>query len=119
MQEQSTEHRSEWVSYCSHLKDNGINCDCDPDLQAVVAENERLRETLRLIWTYLHSTAPSDHHRMGEACGEDLCILCLAEATAKEALIGGPSDSLRSGLNDRMLRSGGSVSLPSGESHAS
>ena len=39
-----TEHRDEWVSYCSHTNDDGRqDCHCAPDLLEVVQENERLR----------------------------------------------------------------------------
>jgi hypothetical protein len=52
---------------------------------------EKADEALISIWTYLRlDDRLPDHSKFGEACGEDTCIVCLAEATAKEALRGAP-----------------------------
>lgn len=51
------------------------------------AEAERLRGALESLRTF--TQYPGDdltHQRIGEACGEDLCIVCLAYATATKAL---------------------------------
>ena len=39
------EHPDEWVSYCSHPKDDGY-CDCAPHLVDVVEERDRYGEAL-------------------------------------------------------------------------
>jgi hypothetical protein len=36
-----TEHRDEWVSYCSHYGDDGDACRCAPDVREVVGELEQ------------------------------------------------------------------------------
>lgn len=54
--------------------------------QSLHAANERLRFALGTIMHCLKSTDTYSHRQMGETCGEDSCILCLAESTAAEAL---------------------------------
>jgi hypothetical protein len=44
------QHRDEWVSYCSHVNENGLqDCHCAPDLLEVVEEYERLRQRIALL----------------------------------------------------------------------
>ena len=52
--------------------------------RAVEKENERLREALRSISTYVSGS----HNTIGEACGADLCLVCLIDGTALGALAG-------------------------------
>jgi hypothetical protein len=47
---------------------------------------ERLNLALVELWTYLRLEPGQNHTAFGAACGIDACILCLAEAKAKEAL---------------------------------
>lgn len=56
--------------------------------EAAEAERDRLRGALREILRYLDSTGQcGDHHiTLGEACGMDACVLCLAESVARAAL---------------------------------
>lgn len=61
------------------------------------AEIERLRDAMRSLHIYLRPGDNGMHTAIGEACGVDACIVCLAEATALEALTPpAPSRSPRS-----------------------
>jgi len=45
-------HASEWVSYCSHVEEDGSQfCDCAPDLVEVVEERDALREEVKRLRT--------------------------------------------------------------------
>lgn len=64
-------------------------CECrEAEFARIEAERDRLRGALREILRYLDSTGQSgDHHTtLGEACGMDACVLCLAESVARAAL---------------------------------
>lgn len=54
------------------------------------AERDCYREALEALRIYLRVGSNGRHTSLGEACGEDACILCLAESTVAEAL-GSPS----------------------------
>lgn len=55
--------------------------------QSLHAKNENLREALQSIGIYLRlDDGHTDHTKFGAACGVDVCILCLAESTAKKAM---------------------------------
>jgi hypothetical protein len=49
---------------------------------------DRTRESLEAVHTFL---GYRPHQRIGEACGTDLCMVCLARATVDAALAGSPS----------------------------
>jgi hypothetical protein len=81
---------------CGQRNDNADKCTNDrahPGRQPwlvrepVVLES-RLREaaaSFNELAAYLHPLPAGGHARLGEACGVDACILCLAETRAKEA----------------------------------
>jgi hypothetical protein len=56
------------------------------------AEIERLREALRSLRIYLKPNADGTHAAIGEACGVDACIVCLAEHTIADALTADADD---------------------------
>lgn len=51
------------------------------------SDADALADALESLTTFLSYPGRDDtHQRIGEACGVDLCIVCLAEVTAREAL---------------------------------
>lgn len=57
--------------------------------QRAEAERDRYHQALESLRHYLCGSEPDGNHRaIGEACGVDACIVCLAQATVEEALNG-------------------------------
>lgn len=54
-----------------------------------------LRAALESIYIYLRTKPDETHEKHGEACGTDLCVLCLAESVAREALALTPQQEVR------------------------
>lgn len=67
---------------------------------------DRLTETMRGIHTWTRLREGENHRRYGEACGEDVCMICLIESTAEGVLQNGaerspnPESSARERVGD-------------------
>lgn len=42
------DHRDKWVSYCSHVSDDGEQCDCAPDLAEMFEERQAVIDCINL-----------------------------------------------------------------------